>query len=448
VLITTRIDSNDICWLEMGIEALPIDTLPRDKSLELLCLHRRDILNNPDEKRIADEICELLGDLPLALHLAGMYLGKYKNTVTISEYLGELKSQPVLSNTALVNFIRDTSKSPTKHLQNVAATFMTSYQRLNQDDEKDLLSAKVFHLTAHFAPVAISRELLMRSLKMTDKKKLADAIYRLCELGLVQESGDDRIIVHRLLREFALAHPAKGQDAKESAEDVAKAMLYYANEVDNSGLPTLGIDLEHLRHIAGEAEKRDSENAGGLYNSLGYYLKIMFADYKGAIEYYERALRIDEKRLGKEHPDVAIWINNIGMVLQDMGDLQGAREYLERALGIDEKTYGKEHPDVAIDVNNIGSVLQDMGDLQGAREHYERALRIDEKTYGKEHPDVAIDVNNIGSVLQAMGDLQGARNNYERALRIFEKIFDSEHPYVQGTRRNLQICMDEISKSR
>ena len=65
-----------------------------------------------------------------------------------------------------------------------------------------------------------------------DKRKLADAINRLCELGLVQIAEEGRIIVHRLLREFAYHHPAKGQDVNESAEDVASAILEYKGWVN------------------------------------------------------------------------------------------------------------------------------------------------------------------------------------------------------------------------
>jgi tetratricopeptide (TPR) repeat protein len=41
-------------------------------------------------------------------------------------------------------------------------------------------------------------------------------------------------------------------------------------------------------------------------------------------------------------------------VLQAQGDHQEARKCFERALKIDEKAYGPDHPDVAIRVNNIG----------------------------------------------------------------------------------------------
>ena len=74
------------------------------------------------------------------------------------------------------------------------------------------------------------------------------------------------------------------------------------------------------------------------------------------------------------------------MVLKDQGDYQGAKLKLERALAIDEKVYGPEHPSVATNLVNLGMVLKNQGDYQGAKLKLERALAIDEKVYGSEHP--------------------------------------------------------------
>jgi hypothetical protein len=49
---------------------------------------------------------------------------------------------------------------------------------------------------------------------------------------------------------------------------------------------------------------------------------------------------------------VTIGANNIGQILQAKGDLDGALRYTQRALAIDEKVYGPEHPTVAIRANN------------------------------------------------------------------------------------------------
>jgi tetratricopeptide (TPR) repeat protein len=93
---------------------------------------------------------------------------------------------------------------------------------------------------------------------------------------------------------------------------------------------------------------------------------------------------------------------------------------------------------VATLVNNLGGVLQDLGERVGARAAFERALAIDERVYGPEHPEVARDVNNLGRVLQDLGDLAGARAACERALAILEKFLPADHPHIRIVRGNLE----------
>jgi tetratricopeptide (TPR) repeat protein len=102
------------------------------------------------------------------------------------------------------------------------------------------------------------------------------------------------------------------------------------------------------------------------------------------------------KSFGADHPRIAILVNNLGLVLQALGDLGGARAAFERALAIGEKTLGPDHPGLATRVNNLGEVLRAQGDLAGARAAFERALRIDVKSFGADHPRIAILVNNLG----------------------------------------------------
>ena len=71
---------------------------------------------------------------------------------------------------------------------------------------------------------------------------------------------------------------------------------------------------------------------------------------------------------------------------------------MERALKIDEKAFGPDHPNVAIRVNNLGSVLQALGDLPGAKAAFERALKILQKLLGDDHPDTRLVRENIDSL--------------------------------------------------
>ena len=56
------------------------------------------------------------------------------------------------------------------------------------------------------------------------------------------------------------------------------------------------------------------------------------------------------------------------------GDFAGARPLIERAVAIREKVLGPEHPDTAVSLSNLAILLQAQGDLAGARPLYERAL--------------------------------------------------------------------------
>ena len=102
-----------------------------------------------------------------------------------------------------------------------------------------------------------------------------------------------------------------------------------------------------------------------------------------------RALAIDEKSYGPEHPNVATDLNNLALLLQATNRLEEAEPLMRRALAIDEKSYGPEHPNVATDLNNLAQLLQATNRLAEAEPLMRRALAIDEKSYGPEHPNVA-----------------------------------------------------------
>jgi hypothetical protein len=61
---------------------------------------------------------------------------------------------------------------------------------------------------------------------------------------------------------------------------------------------------------------------------------------------------------------------------------------------------GRDQPRVAMDVNNLGMMLKDLGDLAEARAHFERVLAIDETTFGPDHPKTQLVRRNLDSLPQ------------------------------------------------
>ena len=187
----------------------------------------------------------------------------------------------------------------------------------------------------------------------------------------------------------------------------------------------------------------DHPEAAWRHDELGRVLQEL-GDLAGAREHLERALRIGEAAFGPDHSSVAIWRGGLGRVLQELGDLAGAREHLERALRIGEAAFGSDHRGVGVRRNNLGSVLKELGDLAGAREQFEQALRISEAALGPDHPVVGVGRNNLGSVLRELGDLAGARDQLEWALRISEAALGPDHPDVSVRRSNLGSVLREL----
>ena len=111
--------------------------------------------------------------------------------------------------------------------------------------------------------------------------------------------------------------------------------------------------------------------------------------YTEAEPLYQRALAIDEKALGPEHPDVATDLNNLALLYQGQGKYTEAEPLHKRALAIWEKALGPEHPHVGQSLNNLAALYQAQGKYTEAEPLFQRSLAIREKALGPEHPNVA-----------------------------------------------------------
>ena len=423
----------------LGVRALALDVLPRAESVALLRGHRDDL---KDEQ--ADAIAEELGDLPLALHVAGSFLATYRHARfgAPGAYLAQLR-QVGLDHPSLVE---EGETWTTAHARHVGRTFALSYERLDPQDSIDAVAVALLARAACFAPgEPIPRDLLLATLEMSEddfeaQRRAEDALRRLVTLGLLEAGAEGQVTLHRLLAAFVR------QEATDDADQAAveEALLTEAQRLNNAGYPAPLLAWQrHLRAVTDAVLARADERAAGLCNSLGYHLQ-MIGDYPAARPYYERSLEICEKVLGSVHPRTAISLNNLGTLLDAMGDLAGARPYYERALAIWEKALGPAHPDTATSLNNLGMLLKAMGNLAGARPYYERSLAICEKSLGPEHPHTAISLNNLGTLLDAMGDLAGARPYLERSLAIREKVLGSVHPRTAISLNNLGYLLDSM----
>ncbi len=426
ILITSR----HAAWRGLA-QPLEVKVWPRAEAVAFLL--RR---TGQQDEVAAAALAKELGDLPLALEQAGAYLEACGQSLSGYLQLFRARHQELLRQ----------GRPSQEYPDTVATTWEISFQKVKQESPA---AADLLNLCAFLAPDDIPRELLAQGAEhlpqrlaqaVNDPLALNKALAALRRYSLM-EVGEESLAVHRLVQ--AVARDRLDNKGKKKWAGVAVEMVDAAFPPGNLDMeletwPRGARLLPHALAASGHAEnlRVALAHTGKVLNQAALYLQLR-AEFLAAKKVFERAVPIVEAVFGPNDPKVAVAGNNLGAVIQVLGDQEGAKSHYERALSIDEAAYGPNHPAVARDVNNLGSVLRALGDLAGARAHYERALSIDEAAYGSNHPDVASDVNNLGSVLQALGDLAGAKAHFGRALAIDEAAYGPDHPQVAIRVNNL-----------
>jgi Tfp pilus assembly protein PilF len=387
----------------------------------------------------AEALSEALGGLPLAHEQAAAYCERLH--VSFADYARRLEATPI----KLLDAEKDAPLEYHDKLT-VAKTFALA---IAEADKLHPAAEPLIVRAALLAPEPIplflfedGREALGEPLASAlAGDGLEEALAALEAFALVdrEEVRDERapeiatkcFRLHRLVRTVAAARC----DAKEPALAALLGAMQHA--FDAAGPSADARSWPRARRLAGLAAPllnaelqadRSRLVQAWVADALARYREFALADYRGARPLFERALTIYEKALGPEHPNTAMILNNVGLLLVTQRDLAGARLLYARALAIYEKALGAEHPDTATSLNNLAMLLQNQGDLAGARPLYERALAILEKALGSEHPNTASSLSNLSSLLQAQGDLAGARPLFERALAIRERALGPDHP--------------------
>ena len=162
--------------------------------------------------------------------------------------------------------------------------------------------------------------------------------------------------------------------------------------------------------------------------------------FKDAEQVFRRVLAAREKVLGPEHPDTAVSLNNVANSLFEQfkqdelnappsSRLKSAagrnpqqnsetETLYRRALVIQERQLGPDHPSVAATLNNLAVLLAGRGRYADAEPLHQRALAIAEKSLGPNHLDTASMLTTLAITYDRQGKSADAETLYARAVAI------------------------------
>ncbi len=299
--------------------------------------------------------------------------------------------------------------------------------------------------------------LLKRAVAILEKKFGRDnpnTATVLSNLARVLDSQGKFAMTHQ-----AAKPPAAQQGAKPPAGSDAAQLAARAEDALRRGQFEVAETLHH-QVLAIHEKSLGPEHAttATSMSNLGRVFDFQ-GKYADAEKIYRRALAVREKVLGSDHPDVATSLNNLAKVLQELGKDQqvtvsearararagaafgGATEVetmYRRALSIQDRTLGREHPSTALTLNNLGSMLALRGDFAQAEQMQRAALGTMEKVFGEQHPDTAAVLTSLSLALDRQGKLAEAETSYQRAIEISRKT---------GNPRNLLINASNLGFS-
>ena len=417
VLMTTRVE------LGSRIAKLPIGVLARADALELLRqlagAERIDA-----ELETADALCEWLGDLPLGLELVGRYLA-WKQDWSLAKLREKLEERELQAR-ALTRIEEGMTAS-----LGVASAFELSWQELSEEAQE------LACLLSCFALAPIPWERVEACMPEADPEELEDwRDEELVRLSLLKRVETGRYQYHQLIQRFIRT---KLPEDSPLIGAFCRVMVAASKEIDNSltrdqALVWSGMIL-HVEESATHwiAQVTDAGiiwpfvGLGRFYQGQGLYTH--------AEPWYEKCVVATRNRLGEEHPDFAISLNNLALLYESQGRYSEAELLYQQALK--KQILGEEHPNVATVLNNLALLHKTQGRYSEAEPLYQQALALRKKLLGEQHPNVATSLNNLAGLYESQGRYSRAEPLYQQALALRKQLLGEQHPNVASSLNNL-----------
>ena len=165
-----------------------------------------------------------------------------------------------------------------------------------------------------------------------------------------------------------------------------------------------------------------------------------------AVPLLEEAWKIQKVKLGPEHPDTLISMNNLAAAYRNAGKLDLAVPLFEETLKMTKAKLGPEHPRTLISMINLASGYQASGKLDLALPLYVEALRVQKVKLGPEHPDTMVSMHNLAIAYREHGEPNMAIPLLEETLKRKKAKSGPDHPDTLASMDSLEVAYLESGK--
>ncbi len=236
-----------------------------------------------------------------------------------------------------------------------------------------------------------------------------------------------------------------GQSVDSIAVKQVDSLIKYSRDL------TAKRDFEKALELNSQAQKialeklgHESASYASTCHNYGRVLYFKGNNYQESEKWYQEALAIREKVLGKMNTDYAATLNNLSNIFKEEGKYEKAEVLQIEAKNIQEKLLGREHPHFAASLHNLALIYWELGQYEKAEPLYLQALAIRERVIGKLNPDYAWNLNNLAGLYFEMVKYEKAEPLFLEANSIFAQLIGNDHPAIAGNLSNLSALYEAL----
>ncbi len=431
ILVTSR----NAAWSNVA-SSLEVDVFTRQESVALLRLRGPEL-----DETDADRLAEVLGDLPLAIEQAAVWLAE--TGMPVEEYLRLFQEKAT-------ELLRDAS--PATYEIPVAAAWNVSLDRLRGSDPAAL---QLLQVCAFFASEPISRRLLsgVRNVEgppelaeaLADPIKLGRAVRAINQYALAKISHrHNTILLHRLVQHVLIGQ--MGPQEVAGLRHCGHMLLAAADPNDPTSSVQWPQYADLLPHVlASDLVECDDMWARQLVLNLIDFL-FRWGDHQRFNDLAQRAVDTWTVSLGEGHDQTLKAELRLGLALIVLGQFAmayehhvHARDLLSASLGADDERTLAAEGYVAADLRFLGN--------------FARARELDEQTYealrrrvGPDDPMTLDQAHFYGIDLRLVGNPQQARDLDRDTYRRKVQVLGEDHLATLGTLA--AVAVDEMECGR
>jgi len=429
VLITTRRQR-----LGASFQRIHLSVLTEQAAIALLVslIGQERIETEPEQVK---HLCEQLGYLPLGLELVGRYLQR-KPDLSIEKMCQRLG----LTHRSLNNPDPDMTAQ-----LGIEAAFELSWQELSQDAQELACFLSLFAL----AP--IPWKWVEQCGLDEDEEALEDTRDdELVNRSLLERVDKESYQLHQLIREFLKGKVKELTEADELKQRFCLVMVAAAQQIPET--PTkddIVIATPMIPHLAEAATTQQDwlshEDLTKPFVGLGRFYQGQGL-YKQALPWFEQCLSATRERLGDDHPDVAISLNNLAVPYSSQGKYSEAEPLLKQALEMKTQLLGDDPLSVVKNLHNLASLYKSQGRYDEPEPLYLQALELYKRLLRDDYPDAAIILNSLAELYLSQGKYSEAESLFLQALEKRKRLLGDDHPYVATSLNNLAVLYSSQGK--